>query len=400
MTDTITLARVWTRSGVEPLEDAPVAGVHAARRRFGRLGNRWFHACVTVPTMLAGLYYGVFASDIYVSQSRFVIKSAGARPASVSTLANLIQTQGLSANEEQSDEVLDYVRSRGSMAGLVHSVDLRRRYGRADVDWLSRYPQPFHVDAFENLFHFYQGMVSARRDGDTGTAVLDVQAFTPEDARVINEGILAQSEALVNSLNDRAERRAIAEGQARVAAAEARLRAARGQMGAYRNSAALVDPARQTGAVIEISAGLEASHAALAAQLQQVMAAAPANPAIPALRARVAALAGQIAQQNGRMTGSAGAISAKMGGFEKLQLEQDFATQALAAANTALEQARTDAARQQFYLERVVEPTAPDLPAMPHRFARVLSVLAVSLCLYLIGWMLSVGIREHAPQED
>ena len=100
------------------------------------------------------------------------------------------------------------------------------------------------------------------------------------------------------------------------------------------------------------------------------------------------------------MTGGSGAISSKMGGFEKLQLEQEFATQALAAANTALEQARTDAARQQFYLERVVEPTAPDLPELPHRLMRVLSVLAVSLCIYLIGWMLAVGIREHAPQED
>ena len=397
MTETITLPRVWTRAPDETREEALAPKPRALRRR---LGNRWFHACVTLPTLLAGLYYGVLASDIYVSQSRFVIKSASQRAGSVSTLGNLIQTQGASANAEQADEVLDYVRSRGALAGLVTGADLRRRYGRPDVDWLSRYPQPFRADAFENFFRFYQGMVEARRDGDTGSAVLEVHAFTPDDARAINENLLAQSEALVNRLNMRAEGRAITEGQARVAAAEARLRVARGAMGAYRNSTALVDPARQTGAVIEVSAGLEAEHAALAAQLQQVEMAAPANPAIPALRARVAALAGQIGRQNGRMTGGSGAISSKMGGFEKLQLEQEFATQALAAANTALEQARTDAARQQFYLERVVEPTAPDLPELPHRLMRVLSVLAVSLCIYLIGWMLAVGIREHAPQED
>ena len=37
----------------------------------------------------------------------------------------------------------------------------------------------------------------------------------------------------------------------------------------------------------------------------------------------------------------------------------------LTAANTALEQARTEAEKQQFYIERVVEPNLPDLPLLP-----------------------------------
>ena len=36
--------------------------------------------------------------------------------------------------------------------------------------------------------------------------------------------------------------------------------------------------------------------------------------------------------------------------FEKLSVEQEFATQMLTAANASLEQARTDAQKQQFYL--------------------------------------------------
>jgi capsular polysaccharide transport system permease protein len=71
----------------------------------------------------------------------------------------------------------------------------------------------------------------------------------------------------------------------------------------------------------------------------------------------------------------------------------------LTAANTALETARTEAQKQQFYVERVVEPNLPDEPLLPRRLKRILVVLAASLGLYFIGWMLVVGILEHAPED-
>ena len=69
------------------------------------------------------------------------------------------------------------------------------------------------------------------------------------------------------------------------------------------------------------------------------------------------------------------------------------------APNTALEQARTESQKQQFYVERVVEPNTPDMATLPHRLKRMLVVFAASVCLYFIGWMLVVGILEHAPED-
>jgi capsular polysaccharide transport system permease protein len=71
----------------------------------------------------------------------------------------------------------------------------------------------------------------------------------------------------------------------------------------------------------------------------------------------------------------------------------------LTAANTSLETARADAQKQQFYLERVVEPNRPDDSALPHRLKRILVVFGATLCLYFIGWMLIIGVLEHAPQD-
>src|SRR6476620_6151251 len=69
---------------------------------------RWFAVVVLLPTVLAAIYFGLIASDIYVSQSSFTIKSPGQKSSSTSTLANLIQTTGLSGGQEQTQEVLQY----------------------------------------------------------------------------------------------------------------------------------------------------------------------------------------------------------------------------------------------------------------------------------------------------
>ena len=129
------------------------------------------------------------------------------------------------------------------------------------------------------------------------------------------------------------------------------------------------------------------------------MTVAPRNPAIPAVRNRIAAVTRQINAQTGRAVGTPGGIASKMGNYEKLSVEQDFATQMLTAAQASLEQARTDAQKQQFYLERVVAPNVPDDALLPHRLKSILIVLASLLCLYFVGWMLVVGILEHAPED-
>jgi capsular polysaccharide transport system permease protein len=46
----------------------------------------------------------------------------------------------------------------------------------------------------------------------------------------------------------------------------------------------------------------------------------------------------------------------------------------------------------------VVEPNTPDMARYPRRIASIFVVLGVALCLFMIGWMLLAGVREHAPE--
>lgn len=360
---------------------------------------RWFSLAVILPTLLFAIYYGFVAADVYVSESRFVIKAPNQRQSQSTTLASLIQTTGISAGQEQTNEVLDYVRSRNALSDLSTMIDLRERFMSPQADVLSRYPAPLTLDRVENLFKYYRSMVETRIDHDTGTAILTTKAFTPDDAYIINARLLDLSERLVNKLNDRSQNRAIAEAERRVAQSESRLRNARLALREYRNREALLDPAKQATGVLEVSNRLVAEQAALKAQLQAMERAAPNNPSIPSVRGRIAAIGTQIAAQNGRAVGTEGGIASKLSSYENLSVEQEFATQTVAAANASLEQARNESQKQQFYLERVVEPNRPDLSLQPKRFQAVVVVFATCLCLFLIGWMLIVGILEHAPEK-
>lgn len=384
---------------IETFQTAPL---HAARAKPAVLAKlkqrRWFLLFVVLPTFLATIYYGLIASDIYVSQSRFVIKAPGQKSMPTGTLANLIQTSGFVGGEQETKEVMDYVRSRDALADLQRQMNVRALYAETGADFLSRFPRPFRERTFEDLFKYYQTMVSAAPDAESGMAVLEVRAFRPEDAHNINAQLLQLSEQLVNRLNERAERRAVAEAEQRVRAAEARVRKARLDLSAFRNRQELIDPAKQATGVLEISNKLISEHAALQAQLELMQRVAPANPTIPALRARISALGSEIAAQNARVVGTPSGIASKVGGYENLLAEQEFAQQTLTAAGTALESARAEALKQQYYLERVVDPNLPDSALLPNRLKNILVVLGASLCLYLIGWMLVRGILEHSPE--
>jgi capsular polysaccharide transport system permease protein len=361
--------------------------------------NPWFVAGVVLPVLLSAIYYFAIASDEYVSESRFVVKAPNQRGAQVSSFANLIQTTGLSGGQEQSNQVIDYVRSRSALAVLAKEPRVRDIYGDNDVDAMSRFPRFWESDSYEELFDYYRTKVDIARDADTGLVVLRTRAFDPLAAAAINEKLLRQSEALVNALNENARTKAIEEATTRGVEAEQRVVAARQAIAAYRNQAAVVDPLQEASGVAEIANRLISERALLEAQLSTLRSVTPDHPTIPSLREQIASLTREIERQTARVVGKSSSISSKLPSYDALLLEQELASELLVLAQTTLEGARVDALKQQFYLERVVNPNVPDRPEYPKALRIVLTILGFSLCLYFIAWMFVVGILEHAPED-
>lgn len=381
---------------IRAAEDSPSRGESIAR--FVRR-RRWFIVFVILPVLLATAYYGFIAADVYQSESRFVIKTPSQKQSQSSTIANLIQSTGLSSGQDQTNEVIDYIQSRDSLRDLEKQTNVRGRFATTEADWISRYPAPFGEDRFENLFKYYAKMVDVNIDHDTNSAVLTVKAFTPKDAQELNQRLLALSEGLVNRLNTRFQTKAVAEAERRVGDAQLRVRASRLALREYRNTSDVMDPTEEASGVLEVSNSLVSEQALLLAQLETIQRAAPRNPGIPALRSRINAIGAQIAAQNGRAVGTDNGLASKLTQFESLKVDQEFATQMLTMASANLEQARSEAIKQQYYLERVVEPDRPDVALFPKRLLSILIVAGAALALFLIGWMLFVGILEHSPED-
>jgi capsular polysaccharide transport system permease protein len=360
--------------------------------------HKLFFALVVVPVLLSIAYYGPIASDQYLSQASFLVKSPGQQGAQTSTLANLIQTTGLSRGQEETNAVLDYVRSRNALEDLQKRIDVRAMFMSAGADRLARYPSPLVQDRFENLYDYYKKKVEVYLDTETGLAVMRVKAFSSSDAHTIASALLSLSEDLVNQLNERAHKQGIIEAERRVLEAEDRVRKASGALALFRNKQSLLDPKLQATGILEIVTKLSAQKADVQSRLDRMTRAAPDSPNVEVLRSQVAALTREIDSQTLRMAGGEAAISSKLGDYEYLALEQTFAARMLESANASLELARVDADKQQFYLQRVVEPNAPDLARYPRRLASIFVVFGVALCLFFIGWMLLAGIIEHSPE--
>ena len=94
----------------------------ATRRRL------FFLAIVVLPTAAATVYYGFLASDAYVSESRFVIRSAQ-RPSSGGGIGALLQGSGLPGFQRSVDDayaVQDFILSRDALRQLDSASGLAR----------------------------------------------------------------------------------------------------------------------------------------------------------------------------------------------------------------------------------------------------------------------------------
>lgn len=116
--------------------------------------NRIFAATVVLPTTIAVIYFGLISSDIYVSESRFVVRSAQRQTPS-STFGALLQGTGIARVTDDAYPVIDYIQSRDALAELNNKNYIRNIYG-THGDIFSRFPGIIRDNSFEELLRFYQ----------------------------------------------------------------------------------------------------------------------------------------------------------------------------------------------------------------------------------------------------
>lgn len=363
-------------------------------RRLFRI-NRIFLLSVVLPTMLAIIYYSLIASDVYISESHFIIRSSQ-RQTSSSGLGAFLQTAGLSRSLDDAYTVSDFMLSRDALSQIDEHLGLARSFSSSKVDRFSRFGGLDWDTSFEALHKYYQKKVTINLEATSSISTLQVRAFSPEDAYQINLMLLNMGEALVNTLNERSRQDMIRFVGAEVAQAEAQVKAAGLALASYRTRKAVFDPALQSRSQLQLVAKLQDELIAGKTQYAQILFVSPNNPQLQVLKKRNETLRAEMEAETAKVLASAdGSFSKKAVEYERLVLEQAFADKQLTVALASLEQARNEAQRKQIYLERIVQPHKPDVAVEPRRLRMVLGMFAIGMITWGVLTILIAGVREH-----
>lgn len=373
-----------------------LAGPSAPTRRRFSLPMLAFLVCVLLPTLGAMVHaYGV-AADLYVSESKFLVR--GKSSGGGSTLLGALMAGGTVTSQSlEALAVQEFMISQDAVAALDRTIGLRGIYSRPEADWLARLPDDASP---EDLVEFHRGMVHARIDSMSGIVTLRTFGWRPEDARNLAESLLLQSEQLVNRMNERIQEDALKTARTEVALAETRVADIRDQLTRFREVEKQIDPGQATSALLGIVTNLEGQLVQVKAEMAEIRAfMREDNPRLVNLRARASAIERQIAAERSKLTGQEtardGTFAQMISEYEKLQMKRQFADVGLASATTSLEQARVDAERQRLYLVRIVQPNLPAEALYPRRWLMVISTAAVALLGFGIMALLVAGVRDH-----
>ncbi|MDH7794327.1 MULTISPECIES: hypothetical protein [unclassified Beijerinckia] len=354
-----------------------------------------FLLTVVVPVFLAFVYLFFIASDRYVSEARFIVRTSSGG-SGLEGLASLVSTQGMSRANDETFAVNEYIMSRDAADLLIARNGLRDVLSRPEADIFNRFPNFFTRDSKTKLYKQYENMVTAEIEGSTGISTLEVTAFRPEDAQVLAQALLKYAEELINRLNERAHRDALRYAKSIVDDSKSDFVQLERRISEWRNQSGTVDPGKESIAGLEQIGKMSMELATMEASLAQTIAVTPANPSIPAMREKVTSYRNTIDKLRQSIVGNDASVANKLAAYEQFTVEKEIAGKAMAAAELNYLKARQDAERQQLYLQTIVEPNLPDQHTYPRRFLYLLGVIGIFGLIYMIIRSLTQIAMEHS----
>jgi capsular polysaccharide transport system permease protein len=352
-----------------------------------------FSLFVLLPSLVGAIYFGLIASDRYVAEARYAIRTGSQAP--MGGFIESIVTSSLGGNTRQDAEIVrSFVLSLEMLEQLGRRFDLRAHYESSEIDWLSRLDP---AASQEDFLEYLEDRIEVTIDPESSISTLRVHAFDPEAARVIADQILDLSEQLVNTMSERISEDMLRFARNELDRTEAQVLEATTAMTRFRKETRSIDPGEETSAVLGIITELETSLANTQTELIEVRSVMRSgSPKIRNLETRVAALKHQVLEERDRLANTHDTdLTSLIDQYQPLLLEQELSKQRYASALNSLEIARAEAQRQQSYLLAFVAPQRPTEATQPERVWMIATVFACAFLIYGIGGLIWSAIKDH-----
>jgi capsular polysaccharide transport system permease protein len=344
-----------------------------------------FAICFALPVAIGGLYYGLLASDRYVTETQFAIRPAvgsadKAAPDEVGTNSGTVT----STIAQDSLITLEYVYSRPLLETIEAQLPVRAWFSRDGIDYFSRLDPDKPI---EKRLRYWRKRVSVDVDSVSGIMSLSVEAFDPAESLAITQAILKAVDAMVNGLSVRAREDALAESARELARAEERVRTISTALTDLRNRVGVLDAVKSNEANLKTISELRSTRVNLAIQLsvgQRDL--GPASRHIIDLKQQIADLDANIARIKRESAGDAPEqkrqLSSALTQFESLENERKGAEKYYEMVRKAHEHARIIAARQVQFLSPIVEPVQAESSTEPRRVLMISLITAGAAVLF------------------
>ena len=361
----------------------------------------WFMVLIgmAIPGLLIA-YYGWFATERYVSEAQFVVRSSSSNVSFSDTLSQatgIASSGGMLAALQDAFVVREFAHSQELVDQVDAEIGMAEIFSYEWVDWWSR----LDPDATREEKHdYWQYRISADLDATNGLITLKVSAFTPEQSLQLANAILAACQQLVNKISEESRRDALAFAEGEVRKAEDELKKARAAVTDFRRKTGDIFPEASAKSQLELIAHLEFELAKSKAELAAIGLDRRA-PAQRTAEARIAALERQVAEERAKLTanaahiGSNEPISDVLVNYQALEVDMNFAQEFYMRTLGLLEGARQEAIRAQRYLAVSVRPGLAQEPLEPRREWAIATVIACALAGYIVLGVLYKTIREH-----
>jgi len=359
-----------------------------------------FIPCVVLPVVLTVVYYAQYAADRYAAEIKFAVKSpvVGA-PSDILGVVTGVSSSGSTTTD--SYIVVEFIKSRDLVDALEQRLDIRRIYGSPKADFLMRFDATLSKEDFTD---YLQRMISVYYDISSQIITVEVQAFTPEDAKAVAEQVLALCEELVNEISERARLDMVRAAEDAVTRAEADLRNQRRRIAAFREHEQDIDPTRSVEAQQVLLGRLQGALADAETRMATLRSFLSIDaPSIRVLQSQIESLRIQVEEQKAKLgVGKSGmdqsvaeTLTSKIGTYEVLSVDLEFLQTAYVSSLASLGAARLEADRQQRYLASFVRPKLPEKAIYPHRILNSFMIFALSLMAWGITVTFGYVVREH-----
>lgn len=351
---------------------------------------------VLIPSIFVSTYYYKYASDQYVSESRYIIQ--GNNQENVDVLGMVTGLTGMAASGTDSLTVQNYINSHEFLRLITKQIDLQKEFSDPSYDWWARLSS--NSTSEELLDYWENSIVNVTFDSASGISILEVKAFEAELAQKISNLILTISEEFINTMSDNARDDALEFAQNEAKEAKLTVDNLRNQITLFSESENVISVEQnaqtEQGIVAELKQKLalaEAEYKSVSAYMQKD------SLKVRALINDIDSIKGQIRVQQSRWVqpeNEAGkTVASALQNTARLTSELTFAEQLYINALSALKQAQIDSKQKQRYLERIVPPHFPDEALKPDRIKSSISFFLASFMIWGVLSLIISSVREH-----